>query len=363
VNVRLAAWNVLCDLLFSRVNAHDELHANVGDATFDAELVGLANSTLTTASLWPALRRNSLDDRLSKDIGEYLSAYYALSTERNQGIRLQLTECVRALNQSGVTPLPLKGAAYLLSSLYPDPAERFMHDVDLLVPAAQAKDAASALADIGFRPAHMNFDHSKHHHLPPLVRTLDDVAIELHTAPVSSVAQAGLSTEEIWVGATTMHHDHCCWHVATATDLAMLSFLHSEVVDRHLARCVLNLRGYLDLQQLVQRAGRNIDWRRNLARAGKCVGSSTFNCYLYVFMQLTGQILPQFSRTRWRDRAYLAVCRSAVRWPAIQHWAHDVQELASRRLKRRYSIGDGSIILNAYRIRALGGMIRNRLFN
>jgi hypothetical protein len=121
----------------------------------------------------------------------------------------------------------------------------------------------------------------------------------------------------------------------------------------------VDLRGYLDLHRLLHRSGSRIDWRRNLVRADQCEAESVFRRYLYVFRYLTGESVPALDRIRWRDRMYISVTRSAVRWTVL---ARAIKSLSADRIMKRYSISANPIVLNAYRIRAVGGMIRNRLF-
>lgn len=364
MRIRLLAWELLRDLLFpaNRDDATADMPARLGRTGVQTEILQQANASYVTAALWQALRRSGLDALLIDDVGEYLEAFYVLNAERNARIRRQLFECIGVLNRADVIPMPLKGAAYLLSDLYPEPAERFLADVDLLIPVTKASDAASALAAVGFQPAPSKFDYTGHHHLPGLVRSLDDVAVELHTAPVLALAQGGLSTDEIWAGARGQQATGCRWLAASTTDAAMLSFLHGEVVDRDLARCIVNLRGFQDLDRLVERDGDEIDWERNRDRARRGGVLPAFFRYVSVFGWLTGRsVARSVAGRRLRGRAHYSLCRLAVRWRSIQRWAGDLQALRARRLMQRYAIGSNPVTLTAYRIRALGGIVRKRL--
>ena len=50
------------------------------------------------------------------------------------GCTAQLAHVAAALNEIDIVPVALKGAIRLIDGLWPDPALRFMHDLDLLVP-------------------------------------------------------------------------------------------------------------------------------------------------------------------------------------------------------------------------------------
>lgn len=361
---RVPAWEILCTLLFSGVEQKlpNGMLSQLRNPEVQTDLVGIANRYFSTVPLWSALCRHGLRDELDDGITEYLASFHALNSERNQRLRDQLQECIGALNRVSVKPMPLKGAAYLLGNLYPDPNERFLSDIDLMVPESDLEAASSALHELGFRPAEGEFDFSQHHHIPPLLRTLDDVAIELHSAPVARFAGASLSAEEVWANSSPVSSNGCRWVSASATDTVLLSFLHSEVVDRNLSRCIVDLRGFLDLRHLVARHGAEIDWQYNYARSAFCAADSTFCRYVHFYTRLTGDRVTNIPACRWRDRIWFGVCRSYIRWPSIQRWARVVERLSRRRLMERNAIGANPFVLNAYRGRELLKLVQSRLF-
>jgi hypothetical protein len=55
---------------------------------------------------------------------------------------------VDALHAAGIPALLLKGAA-LVETVYPDPAQREMLDLDILVPGEQLDEASSVLTPLG----------------------------------------------------------------------------------------------------------------------------------------------------------------------------------------------------------------------
>src|SRR5262249_18763955 len=63
-----------------------------------------------------------------------------------------LRRVVDALLAADVPALLLKGAA-LVETVYPDPAQREMLDLDLLVPAERLDEASAALTPLGYGPS------------------------------------------------------------------------------------------------------------------------------------------------------------------------------------------------------------------
>ncbi|MBL9019752.1 MAG: nucleotidyltransferase family protein, partial [Myxococcales bacterium] len=60
-----------------------------------------------------------------------------------------LAEVVTAFRAANLDLAPIKGAAFV-GTIYPDPAERPMNDIDVLVPVPQIPDAMRALEQLGF---------------------------------------------------------------------------------------------------------------------------------------------------------------------------------------------------------------------
>ena len=97
--------------------------------------------------------------------------------------RRELTECCALLEAHGHAPIALKGS-WLAYHAYPEPAQRPMRDIDLLVPAAGVLEAFALLLAAGYRigsPLELPLaDHVKFEkHLPVLIAPRGTVT-ELH---------------------------------------------------------------------------------------------------------------------------------------------------------------------------------------
>jgi hypothetical protein len=146
--LRLADWHRLSPILFTHVRTSDDIP-------------GAVHSALERAYLANAARALFLADRLSL--------------------------VLQGLAGAGIRAMLLKGAA-LVETAYPDPAEREMLDLDVLVPDDRLAAATRALADLGYTPdrAEDGADGSslrlgaEAHHDAPLVDGEHLVAVELH---------------------------------------------------------------------------------------------------------------------------------------------------------------------------------------
>jgi hypothetical protein len=311
---------ILCRLLFER--EIDDVAGQTSEALENPvrarSIASIANASFVSGSLWVRLNEYGLTDRLSADVRDYLQAFYALNEDRNTHILRQFRESVESLNHIGISPMPLKGTAHLVDGLYDSPACRFLSDIDLLVPQDRTADAAAALKALGYRHAEISYDLSNHHHLAPMVRTLDDVAIEIHSAPASARQGAAAIVGDIRERALPENQDGLNWLRVAATDSVMLVFLHNEVMDYNIVRHVLNLRGFLDWHHLCQERGHEIDWQEIQQRLEQVGQGASYRRFRYFYASLSGSRLPGDVPLSWRDRIRLALCRAVIRWPNLR---------------------------------------------
>ena len=105
-------------------------------------------------------------------------SFHAVRSRRSMAL------AVRTLAERGIEAIPLKGA-WLAFHAYPQPGERPLRDIDLLVPEDRALEAFAALRESGLDL--LNPDSGDpvaalavKHQLPPLWSPQDEVCIELH---------------------------------------------------------------------------------------------------------------------------------------------------------------------------------------
>ncbi|MGA2925525.1 MAG: nucleotidyltransferase family protein [Solirubrobacteraceae bacterium] len=116
-----------------------------------------------------------------------LERAYLANAARSLFLAAALRRVVDALHGADVPALLLKGAA-LVETVYPDPAQREMLDLDILVPEQRLGAANAALAPLGYAPVpgsnspeqttmQLKLDE---HHGPALVGEQQLLAVELH---------------------------------------------------------------------------------------------------------------------------------------------------------------------------------------
>ena len=102
-----------------------------------------------TPAMAAALADPLLAATLPDDLRAYLAAIHEAATLRNRRLHAQLAHVAAALNEIDIVPVALKGAIRLVDGLWPDPALRFMHDLDLLVPAESLARGQRQLDGLG----------------------------------------------------------------------------------------------------------------------------------------------------------------------------------------------------------------------
>ena len=361
MSVRLRAWQLLVGLLYGRDAAllarQLERAAGVGPS-FWTNLVSIANELLVTAPLWSGLRRSALDALVPADVAEYLRAFQAFNAARNRAILDQLDELVAALNSLDIEPMPLKGSAYLVSGLFPDLGDRYLSDIDLLVPDGAVVSTESTLSQLGYQPAYEK-DFSLHHHLVPMVHPERPVAIEIHRSPAPRSVQPAVPTAELWRAAERSTTRTGRIWLASPTDTSLLSFLHSQIVDRNEWLFWMPLRLFNDVHSFQRRHGREIDWVRNLQRAERVGAARSLRRYLNVLRELTGVEACSEVRGSMADTAYFLACKSAVAWPFVAACARRAERFSRGAIEDEYGVGAGKDV-GRYRLRELARMLRLR---
>jgi hypothetical protein len=134
-----------------------------------------------------------------------LERAYLANAARTLYLRATLRQVIEALAQVGVEVIPLKGAA-LVETVYADPAQREMLDLDILVRPSRLEAATAALVPLGYRPSPSADDAEQTstqltpdaHHGPALIGEQQLVAIELHRHVTITGEGCGFDIDGFW---------------------------------------------------------------------------------------------------------------------------------------------------------------------
>ncbi len=282
----------------------------------------------TAEALLPALHSRftelNLLDSLPMEVAEFLLAVESGNRERNAAVLEELGHAVALLNQAGIEPVLLKGAAYLTAGVYPDPATRYLCDIDLLLPESQLPDAISALAANGYRAETGSdpFVEFRHHHAP--LSRPGRAPIELHYAvslgksarilPAGEIAARSRPTQ-LAGGSTGLHV-----RIPSPEHLTTHLILHSQMHHSYDQRIWPPLRAMADLAALDAHFGPEIDWHSiewRFHRAGEHGALVLHLMQICSTLGMASPIAPDpaaLTRFRWTRRRILR------RAPAIRYF-------------------------------------------
>jgi hypothetical protein len=114
---------------------------------------------------------------------------------RNRQIAGKLCAIAADLNAAGVTPVLLKGSAYIVDPVSGDAATRYMHDIDFsILELDRLARAYRYLLAVGFAPvgtkARRRRPEATYYHYPALVDPATGIEIELHKQPFRGISDS-----------------------------------------------------------------------------------------------------------------------------------------------------------------------------
>ena len=273
---------------------------------------------VTPALAWCVRERSDLPP----EVRDYLDAALSLNARRNEHLTEALARIAAALNAIDIEPVLLKGAARLVDGVYPAAKLRFLGDLDVLIPAERAQEAAAVLKRMGFDAIENPGWTEAHHHLPMLRERDTGACVELHTelssAPNDAIVPAAwfrMNTRPLQLqgGARVCLPD--------ATRTVAHNIVHDQLNHENYRLGKLQLRQLLDLAML--RAGHEdaIDWTELDHRFGGIGRGPVLATYLQFAEVLLGQAAPPAVSHAPRTRAIEDFRRDIDR-PAMRALAH-----------------------------------------
>lgn len=125
--------------------------------------------------------------------GEYAAS--AIAADRRLAL---IRKLATVLGKRGIQLALIKGIAQV-GNIYPDPAERPMHDIDVLVRTHQLPDAIQCVKDLGFARVGFSRKLSRWYHAIVFLR--GDMMVELHRNIVQPY-RTNLRIEDMWARST-----------------------------------------------------------------------------------------------------------------------------------------------------------------
>lgn len=198
----------------------------------------------------------------------HLSAARLTARRQTKLMHWEVAQIHRALATTGVTPILLKGAAYLMADL-PASQGRLFGDVDILVPKVhiQAVEAALIAHGWGFDPNLDDYDRRYYrewmHEIPPMGHEQRGSTLDVHHTILPPTARIAVNAAALFEGTRPLASQP---GVRVLDPCAM--FLHSAAHLFHEGELEKGLRDLFDLDALLRDFGRDpVFWRDLLPRA------------------------------------------------------------------------------------------------
>jgi hypothetical protein len=223
------------------------------------------------------------------EIADFFAGIHELNADRNRQLLREVEALALLLNQAGIEPVLLKGAAYLAAGVYADPADRYLLDIDLLVRPPQSEQAFEIIRRSGYEPCVPNPTALvRHHH--PLLAQAHRVPVEVHHSLGFGLCSTFLTAEEIVRGSVLFRLGQATVRIPSPEHLMTHLILHTQMHHGSYDRIWPSLRAMLDLVLVGRRF--TVPWdavRNRFAIHGK---TSILNLHLMQVAKVLGAQLP-----------------------------------------------------------------------
>ncbi len=370
MNERGSSLVFLCDALTPWANdpLPDELSERISSGKVNWEsVVALANQYMVITTLYSRFKHKNLVDLLPDDLREYLRELHGLNKERNKGIRALTKNVVSRLNEVGVEPVLLKGAASLFADKDVDLGSRIMVDIDLLIRHEDAKTAVDSLLAAGFEIAvdEMEvYDHCQH--LPPLVHPSVPVPVELHTELLSLMESQVLKGSQAFKNSKAGADEGLRFRLLSPSDSILYTLLHTEIHHGGYSSGAVPVKGLHDYATLAISHGDDVNWPYLRSLMKEHGLEDVLRSYLYTAWRLfRAPIPPGFAPTR-SNRMHFQRRLMQVRFKWLKLITGRVAYVnwlfSASRIQTRFGPSDKLLGLTAGRLRYMLHLLRKYVF-
>lgn len=323
----------------------------------------LANRSLVTPAVWPALQRSNLMGPVPLPYQDYFRAAFDWNAARNAAIQDELVDVISALNERSIIPVLLKGAAYIMDGSYRTPGARILGDADILVEADKGEVAVQVLRDLGYASAGWpgrNYD--QHHHVEPLKNPKRQAYVEIHREVLAEPFTIILPASQIFSGARMCSANGAEFAVPSPTHAATISFAHSEIIDGCDALARINIRSLMDMARLHRRYGDSIDWGDMLSVMRSNGLQGPLRNYFYSLEKLAGIELVSQSPASVRQKMHYWLMNKSLQFRWLEKLLTILDELSEQRLRERHVLNSEGRSVHSLRVRHLAFIFRRFLF-
>ncbi|MBX9745772.1 MAG: nucleotidyltransferase family protein [Hyphomonadaceae bacterium] len=263
--------------------------------------MALANEALITPELCNTLAGH---EDLQSDVVAFLRDVEARTRRRNDRLITAICHATQILNDQGIEPILMKGAALWASggALAHPARARLTTDIDLLAQGSDFERSLTALSQAGYRVLEDNLTNCDH---PVVVlgREGDVGAIDLHRRPPGRADALGV--EALIENATRVR---CGSATALVPALHMQLFIlimHDQILDAGFWRGAFNLRHLIDIAEIVRGAD-SLSWEGLMELARRAGAHQAVCVQLLAAQDIAGAVIPMHVTARFSARLHYA---------------------------------------------------------
>jgi hypothetical protein len=249
------AFQHICDLL--SVGESQQI-SDISNWNWE-QIVKIASTHLVTTALAKPVQaqRNA-----PEDVKQYFNAILEMSRNRSK-IQLDgLSTIVSKLQQRGINPILLKGAASVVSDTYVEPALRFMGDVDILISPDERMATKAVFAEAGYvdRPGEEPRRAGVFYNEEAMVHPETELGFDIHVALGRYSYRKFLDSAEFIERATQHWYGDKRFHTPCVNDRIIHCIFHERIQHCNHARGCVDLRQLVELRSIIERNKFEIDW-------------------------------------------------------------------------------------------------------
>ncbi len=253
------------------------------------QLLQLSQQQHISPLFYHRLKEHQLSELVTPAVRQQLQQLQLANSVRNMRINHELRRLAAAFQAVQIPIIVLKGA-YLAAAVYPNPALRFMADLDLLVPQAALPAVVALLQQQGYEPvipivleAHTQTSH----HLPPFRHAERVVGVEIHWTITTPDDADTVNIGQFWAQAQPITIAGMLGQTFCPEDLLLHICVHATY-HHYFAQ---DIRYLCDIDAIVRRYP-TLDWQLLIARAKQRRWTRGVHTALYLTRQLLGTAIP-----------------------------------------------------------------------
>jgi len=216
-------------------------------------LIGVLTNQLKNAKVW---------GKLPDNFKCYLLDIETIYFNRIDAIKKETLHVCQLLSGANIDVVVMKGAASLFNGVAEPISNRYMKDIDLLVPEKEQPKAYELMQQNGYEKDSTYFEINAFdaHHAPPLLKN-DLCYIELHRWVLAKHLKQVLDTDEVWKASVPLNlTDVLQVNQLSPTHQVIHSIAHSEIQNGGYDQCDIDLHQLVNLYSIVKRFSDDIDW-------------------------------------------------------------------------------------------------------